>query len=106
MSGAADGCPGEGHRRRSRPPTRWRRHYEYGTCDSLPGNMGDPALPVGDRRPERECRRYRVEVRGNNFVQAGGDVDTVTGAFFGAAHEGMGGVIVTDDLSAGFVGTR
>ena len=49
---------------------------------------------------------YRVEVRGNNFVQAGGDAGTVTGAFFGAAHEGTGGVIVRDDLPAGFGGTR
>ena len=49
---------------------------------------------------------YRVEVRGNNFVQTGGDAGTVTGAFFGAAHEGMGSVIVRDDLSARFGGTR
>ena len=61
---------------------------------------------MGDRWPEREYRRYRVEMRGNNFVKTGGDAATVTGAFFGAAREGMGGVIVRDDLSAGFGGTR
>ena len=79
---------------------------------------------MGDRWPEREYRRYRVEMRGNNFVKTGGDAAKVTGAFFGAAremrgnnfgdagaffgaaHEGMGGVIVRDDLSAGFGGTR
>ena len=34
---------------------------------------------------------YRVEVRGNTFLRAGGDAGTVTGAFFGPEHEGMGG---------------
>ena len=49
---------------------------------------------------------YRVEVRENTFLGTGGDAGTVTGAFFGPAHEGMGGVIVRDDLSAGFGGVR
>ena len=49
---------------------------------------------------------YRVEIHGNTFVQAGGDAATVTGVFFGVPHEGMGGVIVRDDLSAAFAGTR
>ena len=50
--------------------------------------------------------RYAIEVRGNTFVQTGGDDGTVTGAFFGPAHEGMGGVLERDDLSAGFGGKR
>jgi len=50
--------------------------------------------------------RYGIEVRGNTFVQTDGDAGTVTGAFFGPAHEGMGGVLERDDLSAGFGGTR
>ncbi|MCY4408683.1 MAG: hypothetical protein OXC15_20130 [Rhodospirillaceae bacterium] len=49
---------------------------------------------------------YTIEVRGNTFVQTGGDDGTVTGAFFGPAHEGMGGVLERDDLSAGFGGNR
>ena len=49
---------------------------------------------------------YALELRGNTFVQTGGDTGTVTGAFFGASHEGMGGVLVRDDLSAGFGGSR
>ena len=40
------------------------------------------------------------------FVQNGGDAGAVTGTFFGPAHEGMGGVIVREDLTAGFGGTR
>ena len=48
--------------------------------------------------------RYTIKVRGNTFVQTGGDAGTVTGAFFGPAHEGMGGVLRRDDLSAGFGG--
>ena len=50
--------------------------------------------------------RYTIKVRGNTFVQTGGDAGTVTGAFFGPAHEGMGGVLRRDDLSAGFGGKR
>ena len=50
--------------------------------------------------------RYDIEVRGNTFLQTDGDAGTVTGAFFGPAHEGMGGVLERDDLSAGFGGTR
>ena len=49
---------------------------------------------------------YRIEVQGNVFIRTGGDVGTVTGAFFGPAHEGMGGVLQRDDLSAGFGGKR
>ena len=36
----------------------------------------------------------------------GGDAGSITGAFFGAAHQGMGGTLVRDDLGAGFAGTR
>ncbi len=50
--------------------------------------------------------RYAIEVRGNTFVQTGGDAGTVTGAFLGPAHEGMGGVLLRDYLSAGFGGKR
>ena len=50
--------------------------------------------------------RYSVIVRGNTFNQTGGDASEVTGAFFGAQHEGMGGVVERSDMSAGFGGTR
>ena len=49
---------------------------------------------------------YQVEVQGNAVIRTGGDSGTVTGAFFGPAHEGMGGVLQRDDLSAGFGGKR
>ena len=49
---------------------------------------------------------YRIALRGNTFVQTGGDAGLVTGAFFGPSHEGMGGVLVREDLSAGFGGKR
>ena len=49
---------------------------------------------------------YAISVQGNVFVQTGGDEGQVTGAFFGAAHEGMGGTLERDDLAAGFAGTR
>ena len=49
---------------------------------------------------------YSIEVGGNTFIQTGGDVGTVTGGFFGKAHEGMGGTLDREDLAAGFGGTR
>ena len=49
---------------------------------------------------------YGIDVRGNSFVQTGGDAGTLTGVFFGASHEGMGGVLERDDLNAGFGGDR
>ena len=50
--------------------------------------------------------QYLLNVRGNTFVQTGGDEGTVTGAFFGPAHEAMGGVLERTDLTASFGGTR
>ena len=49
---------------------------------------------------------YRISVRGNAFVQTGGDAGVVAGRFAGAAHEGMVGTLERDDLAAGFGGTR
>ena len=49
---------------------------------------------------------YTVRVDGNAFVQTGGDEGEVTGAFFGFAHEAMGGVLERSDLVAGFGGVR
>lgn len=49
---------------------------------------------------------YRIAVRGNTSVQTGGDARQVTGAFLGPSHEGVGGVLVREDLSAGFGGKR
>ena len=50
--------------------------------------------------------QYLLNVHGNTFVQSGGDEGTVTGAFFGATHEAMGGVLERTDLTAGFGGAR
>ena len=63
--------------------------------------------PVGSGRTWGDGDlQYWVNVRGNTFVQTGGDEGTVTGAFFGATHEAMGGVLERTDLTAGFGGTR
>ena len=52
--------------------------------------------------------RYPIVVGGNGFWRTWGDGDegVVNGAFFGIAHEGMGGVLDREDLSAGFGGRR
>ena len=49
---------------------------------------------------------YSVAIQGNAFHRIGGDDGEVAGAFFGAAHEAMGGVLERSDLTAGFGGTR
>lgn len=49
---------------------------------------------------------YEIRVRGNTFVQTGGDDGTVTGGFFGNTHEGMAGTLERNDLAAGFGGVR
>ena len=73
---------------------------EHWGANAAPGPVGSGILwGDGDLR-------YKVTVRGNTFVQAGGDAGTVTGAFFGTVHEAMGGVLERTDLSAGFGGTR
>ena len=50
--------------------------------------------------------QYLLSVRGNTFEQTGGDAGAVTGAFFGEAHEAMGGVLERSDLTAAFGGRQ
>ena len=49
---------------------------------------------------------YLLNVRGNSLVQTGGDPGKVTGAFFGARHEAVSGVLNRTDLTADFGGAR
>ena len=73
---------------------------ERWSANTAPGAVGSGATWRDGRLS------YGIAVRGNTFVQTGGDAGVVTGAFFGPSHEGMGGVLVRDDLSAGFGGKR
>lgn len=47
-----------------------------------------------------------VRTEAGGFESSGGDLGTVTGAFFGPRHKGMGGVLERHDLSAAFGGRR
>ena len=49
---------------------------------------------------------YTIAVIGNSFRQTGGDEGSLTGAFFGDTHEGMGGTLERDDLTAALGGKR
>ena len=49
---------------------------------------------------------YAISIRGNTFSQSGGDEGVVTGIFFGASHEGMGGTLERENLTASFAGTH
>ena len=73
---------------------------EHWEASGPPGPLGS-----GTRWGDGDLQ-YLLSVRGNTFEQAGGDAGAVTGAFFGHAHEAMGGVLERSDLTAAFGGTR
>ena len=75
-------------------------NMEKWEADEAPGEVGS-GTTWGDGD-----LGYTIAVRGNAFSRTGGDDGEVTGAFFGARHEGMGGVLERTDLSAGFGGKR
>ena len=78
---------------------------DFAELEQWPANSAPG--PTGSGVAWREGRlSYRISVRGITFTLTGGDAGFVTGAFFGPSHEGMGGVLVRDDLSAGFGGRR
>ena len=70
------------------------------------GEMAAPGEAGSATRWGAGDLEYAVEVRGNSFHRTGGDDGEVAGAFFGAAHEVMGGVLERSDVTAGFGGTR
>ncbi len=73
---------------------------EHWGANTAPGPAGSGTLwDDGDLQ-------YLLNVHGNTFVQTGSDEGTITGAFFGARHEAMGGVLKRTDVTAGFGGTR
>ena len=78
---------------------------EFTGLEQWAANAAPGALGTGTTWNDGDLR-YGIEIRGNTFVQTAGDAGTVTGAFFGPAHEGMGGVLEHDKLSAGFGGKR
>lgn len=78
---------------------------DFSELESWPADTAPGAAGTGTAWRHGRLN-YQVRVRGNSFVQTGGDAGEVTGAFFGTAHEGMGGVLVRDDLSAGYGGKR
>ena len=77
----------------------------FTNLESWPANVPPGAIGTGESWGEGDLT-YTVEVRGNVFTQTGGDEGTVTGAFFGEAHEAMGGVVQRHDFSGSFGGDR
>ncbi len=73
---------------------------EHWGVNAAPGAIGS-----GTRWNDGDLR-YSVIVRGNTFYQTGGDAGEVTGMFYGAEHQAMGGVLERSDLSAAFAGKR
>ncbi len=69
---------------------------------------GDGELHYAVRASDNGFRRADAEfVRaGPGYEWSGKDLGTLTGVFFGARHEGMGGVLERHDLSAAFGGKR
>ena len=73
---------------------------EHWSVKEAPGEAGTGTTWGGG------ALEYSIEVDGNSFHRIGGDEGEVVGAFFGAAHEAMGGVLERSDLFAGFGGVR
>ena len=73
---------------------------EWWAAGAAPGDVG-----TGQKWGDGSLA-YRLDVRGNTFIQTGGDAGLVTGAFFGESHEAMGGTLERDDLTAAFGGKR
>ena len=65
-----------------------------------------PADPAAAATWEGGRLGYTISVSGNTFHRTGGDSGSLQGAFFGEAHEGMGGTLERYDLTAGFGGSR
>ena len=78
---------------------------DFTGLESWSPNAAPGAVGTG-KRWQSGSLHYDIGVRGNTFIQTGGDTGTVTGVFFGRLHEGMGGVLERPDLSAGFGGKR
>ena len=76
---------------------------DFTGLESWSQNAAPGAVGTGERWQSGSLH-YDIGVRGNTFVQTGGDAGMVTGVFFGRSHEGMGGVLERPDLSAGFGG--
>ena len=49
---------------------------------------------------------YSIAVRGNTFVETGGDAGRLTGVFAGRSHEVAGGTLERSDLTAAFGASR
>ena len=75
-------------------------NLEHWAPDAPPGAIGTGAV-WGDGDLS-----YLIHIEGNLFTQIGGDDGLVAGAFFGRAHEAMGGTLRRNDLGAAFGGTR
>ena len=67
---------------------------ESWAADTVPGEAGT-GVTWGDGD-----LAYSIAVTGNTFRQTGGDDGFLTGAFFGESHEGMGGTLEREDLTA------
>ena len=78
---------------------------DLSSLESWAANTAPGAVGTGTMWGDGDLE-YAVSVQGNAFQSTGGDAGTVTGAFFGSAHEGMGGVLERRDLSGGFGATR
>ena len=73
---------------------------ESWAADAAPGAAG-----TGSRWGDGDLG-YGIEVGGNQFWATSGGDGIVDGSFFGIAHEGMGGVVKREDLTAAFGGSR
>lgn len=82
-----------------------RGWLEFTDMESWPANVQPGAAGGGTQWGDGDLS-YSIEVRGNTFIQTGGDAGVVTGVFMGQEHQAMGGSLERPDLSGAFAGTR
>ena len=82
-----------------------RGWLEFSDMESWPENVQPGAAGGGTQWGDGDLS-YSIQVRGNTFIQTGGDEGVVTGVFMGQEHQAMGGSLERADLSGAFAGTR
>ena len=77
----------------------------FGELESWPASAAPGARGSGMQWLDGDLA-YTIAVRGNGFIQTGGDAGRLTGAFVGPSHESATGTLERTDLTAAFGASR
>ena len=77
----------------------------FGELESWPASAAPGARGSGRQWLDGDLA-YTIAVRGNGFIQTGGDAGRLTGAFVGPSHETATSTLERTDLTAAFGASR